>query len=173
MDEYFTETNTKQECSNLQKYANMSNTEKKMLHPAKLSLQSHIKNKYYTITKDNRAASNHYFESRDKAILKNIRQNNPPTTTILPSHSYIQTNDQENLLIPALSDSATNTNIFKNLNYRVISLGQLCDDHCVGVLTQDTLVVNKNNKQILRGQQGTTGDGLRDIPFPQNNTSHF
>ena len=122
----------------------------KLLRPAKSSSVIPQENKCCTITLGDSATSNHYFASHVKAALNNMRQTSPPTTTIVPNHSCIQAHQQGNLSIPALLDSATNAKNSEDLNHSLMSLGKLCDD--------DYTVV---------------GDGLWDIPFPQNKTSHF
>ena len=73
-----------------------------------------------------------------------------------------------NIPLSALSDQATNTEIFPNLNHSLISLDQLCDDNCIITLTKQDRIIKKNNKTILQGKQSTSGDKLWQIPFPQN-----
>ena len=140
-----------------------------MLYSIQFSSVIPQENMRYTITKGDSAASSHYFASQDKGILSHVRPNNPPTTTILPNQSCIQAHQQGNISIPSLSNKATNTKIFENLNHSLLLLGQLCDNGCTLVLTKHDLVVTKKNKQILKGIHSTTGDGLWDTPFPQNN----
>ena len=108
---------------------------------------------------------------RDENTLIIVWPNNPPTTTTLLNHSALQSTLQGNLPIKYLSETATNTKLFNNLNHCLISLGQLCDDSCTIILTKKNLKVIKNNSLILMDTRSTTGDSLWDIPIPQNEAS--
>ena len=119
-----------------QRYTTIGDNRNKMLYSKQFSSVIPQENTRYTITKGDSAASSHYFASRDKGILSNVRQNNPPTTTILPNQSCIQAHQQGNVSIPSLSNKATNTIFFENLNHCLISIGQFCDDGCTVVLSK-------------------------------------
>ena len=65
-----------------------------------------------------------------------------------------------------MSQKATNTKLFHKLNHSLISLGHLCDNNCIVILTKKDLTVVKNNETIMKGTRSTSGDGLWDIPIP-------
>ena len=50
----------------------------------------------------------------------------------------------------------------------MISLGQLCDDNYIVVLTKKDLKAIKNNTTIIKGIRSTSGNNLWGIPIPQN-----
>ena len=71
-------------------YTTISDNTNKMLYSKQFPSVMPQENMLYTITKGDSAASSHYFASRDKGILSNVRPNNRPTTTILPNQLCIQ-----------------------------------------------------------------------------------
>ena len=68
----------------------------------------------------------------------------------LPDKSQILSVQRGKLPIKGISDNATETRIFNDLNHSLISLGQLCDDDCKVILTKKKLVAYKNNLKIFK-----------------------
>ena len=62
--------------------------------------------------------------------------------------------------MPTLSQHATNTKIVPNLNYSLISPGQLCDDNCIIILTKHNLLVKKNNQIVLKRKRSISDNKL-------------
>ena len=128
------------------------------------------------IAKGDSGASHHYFKSEDQHVLQYLKNELGPSVT-QPDNTSLQSLGSWKIPIsPALSSSAQHAMILTNLkSSSLISMGQLCDDGCVILLTEDKLRVLKNNKLILNGTRNGQDD-LWDIPIrktsmsPQNYT---
>ena len=120
------------------------------------------------VAKGDSAASNHYFALRDVDVLDDVRFDSPPTSVLLPDFSSLDSVATGQLpLSSSLTPASTKTTIFPTLQSSLISLGRLCDDDCTVLLDKRKLRALKNNKIILEGSRSTSGDGLWDIPLPQ------
>ena len=68
-----------------------------------------------------------------------------------------------------LSSKATKSMILPELkSASLISMGQLCDDDCLVILSKKKLAVVKNNKIVLQGTRNKKDD-LWDIPIYKKN----
>ena len=120
----------------------------------------------YVTAKGDSAASNHYWALRDTIALDDVSDETTSVAVTLPDKSQISSVKRGKLPLKGLSNTATETRIFNDLNHSLISLGQLCDDDCKVILTKKKLIAYKNNQKILEGVRSTSGDKLWDIPIP-------
>ena len=117
--------------------------------------------------KGDSGASQHYFFLQAAPHLTNVHPDPNGPSVMLPDRSVIKATHKGHLPYPTtLSPQATSTALFPNLHNNLISIGQLCDDNCQVLLTNRTMKVIKNNKEIINGARSTTGDGLWNIPLP-------
>ena len=120
------------------------------------------------IAKGDSAASHHYWKTTDRHILQEYTSqkgpsvHQPDNSTLastgagyLPLHSSITNRGSHTMVLPQLHSSS------------LVSLGQLCDDNCLVLLSATKLYTFKNGKVILTGDRSHT-DGLWDIPITQN-----
>jgi hypothetical protein len=123
---------------------------------------------HYCIAKGDTGASSHYFMTKNKNILQNIKQINGPPV-LLPNQQIITSSEQGVLPIShLLSEKAQKTMILPDLkSSNLISIGQLCDDGCDITLDKNEMIITKNNQFIMRGQRNPR-DGLWDIPIPKS-----
>ena len=129
--------------------------------------QSSTSNRF-VIAKGDSAALQHYFTANDKSVLIKIRFDKQGPTVLLPNSESMTSHEVGELpLSQLLSTASKKASIFDNLHSSLVSLGQLCDNHCIVILGKDLLEVIKDGIVVLRGPCSQSGDGLWDIPLPQ------
>ena len=68
-----------------------------------------------------------------------------------------------------MSSKAKNALVYPKIsNESLLSIGQLCDDGCVAVFTNESVLISKDNKLILEGTRNKV-DGLWDVPVKNDN----
>ena len=125
--------------------------------------------------KGDSGASNHYFVLQECACLENKIPSKSTSSVTLPTLDTIKPILDGDLPLQGLSKQAKCTEIFKRLHHSLISLGQLCNDNCVVVLTKNKLTAAESaNVQltniVLQGKRNNTNK-LWDILLPQNQPS--
>ena len=115
------------------------------------SCSSPTTRKDYIIAKGDSGASNHYFRPEDKRVLSNITPANGPDVH-QPDSTVLTTEATGTVPIDdSLSADAKKAMILPDLkSASLISLGQLCNDYCLVVLSKKKLAVVKDNKIVLR-----------------------
>ena len=123
------------------------------------------KPKEYIIAKGDSGASNHYFRPEDKKVLTNIVPTIGPDVH-QPDNTVLTTDGTGTVPIDnTLSKEAKKAMILPELkSSSLISMGQLCDDDCLVVLSKKKLAAIKDNKIVLEGTRNKK-DGLWDIPI--------
>ena len=121
------------------------------------------------MAKADSGATRHYFTNRDAHILKNKTHLSNGPRVKLPNNESLQATIKGVLpLSSQLSTTAKEAHVFPHIkNALLISIGQLCDDHCIAIFDKKQLNVFKNNKNVLSGTRNTR-DGLWDVPLQQN-----
>ena len=121
------------------------------------------------IAKGDSAASHHYWREKDAKDLTEIEAIIGPEVQ-LPNDKFLKVTKQAQLpLHPALSKQAKSAMILPGLeSVSLVLLGQLADDDCKIVLTNNQLVAIKDDKVILTGTRNRKY-GLWDIPIYKNN----
>ena len=126
-------------------------------------------NQDYIIAKGDSGASNHYFQTEDKRVLSDIKPatgpdvHQPDSTVLITEATGIIPIDE------TLSSKVTKVMVLPQLkSASLISMGKLCDDDCLVVLSKKKLAVVKNNKIVLRGTRNKNDD-LWDIPIYKKN----
>ena len=91
---------------------------------------------------------------------------NPPSI-LQPDKTKLQITNKCTIPIhSSLSKIATSGYIVPHLkNSSLLSIGKLCDDHCIAMFTKKNLFIFKNNNLILQGNRNNS-DGLWDVIFP-------
>ena len=118
-----------------------------------------------TIMKIDSGASGSYIRYQDKHLLSNSTPTSNGPTVILPDSSSIAPTATGNLNIPGLSQQATKSYIFPDLqSASLLSVGQLCDDGCDVTFTNVDVKAHKNGQTVLQGYRNYN-DKLWDIPF--------
>ena len=123
----------------------------------------------YCMAKGDTGATNHYWRSQDKNILKN-RKKGPEIAVQLPDSNIITSSEIGDLpLSSSLSQKAKQAIVLPSLkSSNLLSLGQLCDDGCQIILDRKQMFAIKNKKVILKGLRNPK-DGLYDIPISKTN----
>ena len=136
---------------------------------AKNSKQKNIPN---FIAKDDSAASHHYWREKDAREFIEIEAIIGPEVQ-LPNKKVLKLTKQAQLpLHPALSKQNKSAMIPPGLeSASLVLLGQLAEDDCKIVLTNNQLVAIKDDRVILTGTRNRN-DGLWDIPIYKNNNKN-
>ena len=117
------------------------------------------------IAKGDSAASHHYWRLKDAQYLLEKEDINGPEVQ-LPNNKFLKVTQWAQLPLHSFrSKEAKSAMILPGLKSALlISLGQLANDNCAIVLTNNQLLAIKNKKIILTGTRNKN-DGLRDIPI--------
>jgi len=107
--------------------------------------------------------------------IQHATANKMPTTqpmhAKLPDGTYMHSTHTDNMDIPALLPSATQTSIFPALDTSLISIGQLCDAGCTAVFNQHTADIRFNNTTILTGTRVPPGLWYYQLPETAANSA--
>ena len=119
------------------------------------------------LAKADSGASSYYFRTQDQLALTNIRHTPCGPSVLLPDSTTIQATHTGHLqLHPSLSTKAQTAHVLEDIsNASLVSLRQLCDDHCIAVLDTKKLQVFKDTVCVLQGDRNQQ-DGLWDIELP-------
>lgn len=124
-----------------------------------------------TYAKADSGASAHFLKPRDTAFLTNLHASTYKKEAILPNGEKITASHQGLLPFEGLNQQAKEATIYPGLtNESLLSIGQFCDDNCMGLFTKTAVYIIKNNKILLHGYRNKK-DGLWDIALPMQ--SHF
>ena len=117
------------------------------------------------VAKGDSGASKHYLTEEDSDLLSDITAYIGPKV-VLPNNTEIGATKKGQLpLSEHLSEKAKEGTVLPQLtNSSLVSLGQLCDDDCIVILTKQSLDVIKNKMTVLKGIRNHS-DGLWDIPI--------
>ena len=115
------------------------------------------------VLKADTGASQHYIKYTDKKYLTNYSVIKTNQTIMLPNGTQIPSTVQGHLPLPqSLNQSTTLAKVLPALrNTSLLSIGQLCDDHCIAIFQKNKFDVIKNNKIVLTGPRNFQ-DGLWD-----------
>jgi hypothetical protein len=90
---------------------------------------------------------------------------NAPIQVKLPDGSRIFSTHTCKINLPGLPDAAKIAHIFPGLaNHALISIGQLCDNHCTATFTNTKVVISRDNIPLFSGPRDT--NGLWHLPLP-------
>ena len=116
------------------------------------------------MSKGDSTESYHYWRERDANVLSDIEKSLGPSV-IIPNGSTAASTKKGILpLSDKLTKEGSTVKILPGLSIAsLISLSQLCDDHCKVFLDKKILIAVKNDEIILEGKRNAE-DGLWDIP---------
>ena len=119
----------------------------------------------FTIKVDS-GASRHFIREEDRNILKQLKTVDKGPRAVLPNKKSISPTHTGALsLHQRISRNASSALVYPDIsNESLLSVGQLCDDGCLAVFTDEHVYITKQNELLLKGDRNTT-DGLWDIPL--------
>ena len=123
-------------------------------------------------------ASQHFIKSSQTDLLKNVKIVNNGPNIQLPNEETLQVSHEGQIkLFNSLPSTAQKAYILPNLtNVSLVSVGQLCDNHCTVEFNKYFCDIKHKNNLILKGTRNFM-DGLYDIdlnnPIPSTTKLNY
>jgi hypothetical protein len=97
----------------------------------------------------------------------NLQPTLQPISVQLPNGHSIRSTHTCRLDLPHLPPSALQAHIFPDLaNHALVSVGILCDHGCIAKFTKDHVIINKGDRQVLKGTRHANGLWYLDLANP-------
>ena len=96
----------------------------------------------------NSGCTGHYLDSLTTIVHTREPSENPINVKLPNSSTMASTHKYQNPL-KKLSSQEKHAEIFPNLHFSLISIGQLCDDECIVTFDKHKVIVSKNKDIII------------------------